>query len=125
MTILFRGFNTIGQRNKFTLNDFDLIKRDLLNAFSIRAGEVPGRPDYGTILHTLVFENMTDDIVEQVEAEILRIIAGEPRVALQDVKLYAVEHIILAEIFLDTLPDRSAEKLIIEFDTEQKSVNII
>jgi phage baseplate assembly protein W len=125
MALLFKGFNTIGQRSKFTLTDFDLIKRDLLNAFSIKAGEVPGRPEYGSIIHTLVFENMTNDIVEQFDAEVRRIIAGEPRVALQDLKLYAVEHIILAEVFLDTIPDSSPEKLILEFDTDQKTVNLI
>ena len=47
----FIGFNTINQFKKFTLTDFDLIQRDLLNAFSIRQGELPGRPGYGTTLY--------------------------------------------------------------------------
>ena len=46
----FIGFNTIGQYKKFTLLDYELIKRDLLNAFNIRQGELVGRPDYGTAL---------------------------------------------------------------------------
>ena len=46
----FIGFNTINQNKKFTLVDFDLIKIDLLNAFNIRQGELPGRPAYGTII---------------------------------------------------------------------------
>jgi hypothetical protein len=37
----FIGFNTIDQFKKFTLTDFELIKRDLLNAFNIRPGQLP------------------------------------------------------------------------------------
>jgi hypothetical protein len=40
----FIGFNTVDQFKKFTLTDFELIKRDLINALNIRQGELPGRP---------------------------------------------------------------------------------
>ena len=53
----FIGFNTINQNKKFTLVDFELIKRDLLNAFNIRQGELVGRPAYGTSIWDFVFEN--------------------------------------------------------------------
>ena len=39
----FIGFNTIDQPKKFTLTDFDLVKRDLLNAFNIQQGQLVGR----------------------------------------------------------------------------------
>jgi hypothetical protein len=45
----FIGFSTIDRNKTFTLVDFPLIKRDLLNAFNIRQGEIAGRPQYGTI----------------------------------------------------------------------------
>ena len=51
------GFSTINQNKKFTLTDYDLIQRDLLNAFSIRQGELPGRPGYGTVIWNFLFEN--------------------------------------------------------------------
>ena len=53
----FIGFNTIDQPKKFTLTDFALVKRDLLNAFNIRPGELVGRPTYGTNLWDYVFDN--------------------------------------------------------------------
>ena len=40
MAKTFIGFNTQGQFKKFTLTGFELIKRDLLNAFNIRQGQV-------------------------------------------------------------------------------------
>jgi phage baseplate assembly protein W len=51
----FIGFNTINQNKYFTLTDFELIKRDLLNAFNIRQGELVGRPAYGTTLWDMLF----------------------------------------------------------------------
>ena len=53
----FVGFNTQNQYKKFTLVDFELVKRDLLNAFNIRQGQLPGRPEYGTVLWNYLFEN--------------------------------------------------------------------
>ena len=60
----FVGFNTQNQYKKFTLLDFELIKRDLLNAFNIRKGQLPGRPDYGTILWDYLFENQVEAVTE-------------------------------------------------------------
>ena len=63
----FIGFNTIDQNKKFTLVDFALIKRDLLNAFNIRQGQLPGKPEYGTKIWDYVFENLD----QSTEAAIL------------------------------------------------------
>ena len=62
----FIGFNTINQPKKFTLLDFDLVKRDLLNAFNIRQGELVGRPGYGCNLWNYLFENQTQEILRQL-----------------------------------------------------------
>jgi hypothetical protein len=55
----FIGFNTINQYGKFTLLDFELIKRDLANAFNIQQGQLPGLPGYGTTIWSFVFENQS------------------------------------------------------------------
>ena len=57
----FIGYNTIDQYKKFTLVDFELIKRDLLNAFNIQQGQLVGRPGYGTVIWNYVFENQTQE----------------------------------------------------------------
>ena len=53
----FKGFNTIGQTKKFTLVDFELVKRDLLNALNITQGQLVGRPGYGTMIWSYIFDN--------------------------------------------------------------------
>ena len=65
----FIGFNTIDQFKKFTLTDFDLIQRDLLNAFNIRQGQLPGRPGYGTTMYSFLFENQ----IEQLQLLVVRL----------------------------------------------------
>ena len=62
----FIGFNTINQNKKFTLTDFELIQRDLLNAFNIRQGELPGRPGYGTTIYSFLFENQVEQLQEEL-----------------------------------------------------------
>ena len=76
----FVGFNTQNQYKKFTLTDFALIKRDLLNAFNIRQGSLPGRPGYGTVLWDYLFENQVDAVQEGIINEVQRVAGGDPRI---------------------------------------------
>ena len=46
----FIGYSTIDRYKSYTVTDFELIKRDLLNALNIRQGEMPGRPEVGTAM---------------------------------------------------------------------------
>ena len=71
------GYNTIGQFKNTTLTDFDLIKRDILNAFNIRQGEVPGRPTVGTGLWNLIFENQSPEITEEIYSEIQKTVDSD------------------------------------------------
>ena len=66
----FIGFNTQDQFKKFTLTGFELVKRDLLNAFNIQQGQLPGRPGYGTIIWTYLFENQLQEVQTAIQREI-------------------------------------------------------
>ena len=72
MAQTFIGFNTQGQFKKFTLTGFELIKRDLLNAFNIRQGQLPGRPAYGTVLWDFLFENQLEELQTGIVNDIHR-----------------------------------------------------
>lgn len=112
----FIGFNTIDQPKKFTLVDFELIKRDLLNAFSIRQGELVGRPDYGTNLWDYVFENQTQEVERAILNEVQRVAGGDPRIYIQSIELYPQINGILIQIELSVVPSTDAERLAIFFD---------
>ena len=84
----FIGFNTINQFKKFTLTDFELIKRDLLNAFNIRQGQLPGRPAYGTTIWSFMFEPQTQQVQNAIIAEVQRVAGGDTRLYINDIQCF-------------------------------------
>ena len=119
------GFNTQKQYKKFTLTDFALIKRDLLNAFNIRQGQLPGRPAYGTVLWDFLFENQLEDLQTNIVTEIQRVAGGDPRIYISDTQVYPQENGILLEIELAVVPSTEAERLSIFFNLEQRSASYV
>ena len=121
----FLGFNTQGQFKKFTLTDFELIKRDLLNAFNIQQGSLPGRPDYGTVLWTYLFEPQLEAVQTQITNEVRRVAAGDPRIYINDVQAYPQDNGILMEIELTAVPSTDAERLQIFFDINSTQASLV
>jgi phage baseplate assembly protein W len=121
----FVGFNTINQYKKFTLTDFELIKRDLLNAFNIRQGQLPGRPGYGTVLWDYVFEPQTTQTQNAINNEVQRVAGGDPRIFISDVQSYPQENGILIEVQLTVVPTQNAEILSIFFDQQQRTATYV
>ena len=121
----FIGFNTIGQYKKFTLTDFELIKRDLLNAFSIRQGELPGRPQYGTVLWDFLFENQLEDLQNNIRDEVQRVAGGDPGIQVSNIQSYPQENGILINLQVSTLNSTDAERLSIFFDLQQRNASYV
>jgi phage baseplate assembly protein W len=125
MTQRFIGFNTQGQYKKFTLTDFELIKRDLLNAFNIRQGQLPGRPGYGTVLWDFLFENQLEELQTSIEREVQRVAGGDPRIYISDIQTYPQDNGILIELELQVVPSTDAERLSIFFDLQQRNASYV
>ena len=121
----FIGFNTIDQYKKFTLTDFELIKRDLLNALNIRQGEKPGKPAYGTTMWNLVFEAQTPQTANLIEQEIQRVCALDPRIYVSDIAVFTQENGILVELQVDTVGSTTAERLAVFFDQELRRASFV
>jgi phage baseplate assembly protein W len=121
----FIGFNTIDQNKKFTLIDFELIKRDLLNAFNIRQGQLVGRPAYGTVLWDYVFENQTQETERGITAEIQRVAGGDPRIYINDVQVYPQQNGMLLQIEITVVPSTTAERLSIFFNQSQRRASYV
>ena len=121
----FIGFNTIGQNKKFTAVDFDLIKIDLLNAFNIRQGELPGRPGYGTVIWNYLFESQTQDTQSVLVNEIQRVCGGDPRVYISGLQLFPQENGILIQLGLAVVPSTTAQQLSIFFDQQTRAATYV
>ena len=125
MAQTFIGFNTQNQYKKFTLTDFALIKRDLLNAFNIRQGQLPGRPAYGTVLWDFLFENQTETLQSSIIQEIQRVAGGDPRIYISDTQVYPQENGILIELELQVVPSENSQRLAIFFDLQQRNASYV
>lgn len=121
----FIGFNTQNQVKKFTLTGFELIKRDLLNAFNIRQGQIPGRPGYGTVLWDYLFENQLEDLQAGIQREVQRVAGGDPRIYISDIQTYPQENGILIEIQLQVVATTNAERLSLFFDLQQRNATYV
>ena len=59
---LYKGYSSIS--SQFTgvrVEDIELVKRDLLNHFGIRRGEKLMNPKFGTSIHEIIMEPLTEE----------------------------------------------------------------
>jgi phage baseplate assembly protein W len=121
----FVGFNTINQYKKFTLVDFELIQRDLLNAFNIRQGELPGRPQYGTVIWDYVFENQITELQRNIEIEVQRVCGGDPRIQVTQIAVFPQNNGFLLQLQVVVRPSTNAEILSVFFDLQQRRASYV
>jgi phage baseplate assembly protein W len=122
---VFIGFNTQNQFKKFTLLDADLVKRDLLNAFNIRQGQLPGRPEYGTALWDNLFENQTNETTRAIEKEIQRMAGYDPRLQITSIDVFPQQNGILIQLELAIVPSTDAQRLSIFFDQQTRRASYV
>ena len=80
----FKGFSTVDKEHgPFKIYDMDLAKRDLLNEIYTRKGERLMSPEFGYIVWDVLFDPMTEQLVEAVKVDTLRIISRDPRLELR------------------------------------------
>jgi len=121
----FKGFNTIDQYKKFTLTDIDLVKRDLLNALTIRSGEMPGRPEVGSQIWDYIFDPNDEFTTEKIKSEIIRIIDKDIRIELHNLEVVSDNNTITAEISISIDPAQNIETFYIRFLEDQQTATII
>lgn len=120
----FKGFSTIDKDKKFTVTDRDLIKRDLLNAFLIRGGTLPGRPEVGSKIWDYLFDPNDSLTSNNVETEIRRIVGMDARIELHDVVLTSAVNTLRAHVSVSLIPDKSVEDFYITFIQDQQTATI-
>ena len=113
---IYYGFNTIDQEKKFSLTDFGLVKRDLLNSLLIKPGEKLGNPQYGSKINTILFETQDAESFLAIEKELSRVIRQDPRIVLDDIQIYTKNNGILVELFIKVLPATEQQRLSLFFD---------
>jgi phage baseplate assembly protein W len=116
---LFTGFST---KNKNAINhllfDKDLVIEDLMNHIMTRKGERVMLPTYGSIIHEMLFEPLTDETTELIEEDLTGIINDDPRCNFVSIDITDSDHTISAKLRLDILPENETVELSIDLDRE-------
>lgn len=113
----YRGFSTISsESNGFSLYDYSLIKQDIINHFHIRQGERLENPKFGTIIWDVLFEPMTDQLVNLIKTDVERIIKSDPRVNPIKIIITRYEQGIQIDCLLQISPYNVTETMRLKFD---------
>jgi len=113
----FKGYSTVDKTwGNFKLYDIDLAKRDLLNELYTRKGERLMSPQFGSIVWDLLFDPLTDEIIDAIRADCLRIVTKDPRLDLLDLDVVDNEHTIIVSIILRYVPTATETELVAVFN---------
>ena len=124
MATKYYGFSTIDQVKKFKLTDFDLVKRDLLNHFSIRRGEKLLQPNFGSIIWNMLFEPLTEETKAILVEDIKRIVNYDPRINVNGVIIDQLENGLQIQVELLYLPTTMSDQLTLVFDNQSNSLSV-
>jgi phage baseplate assembly protein W len=116
---------TIVWGKKFRLTDTQLVLQDFLNALNIPLGSKVGQPGFGTKVWSFIFEPNTSDVQFQLENEIFRVAAQDPRIILNSVKAFPKENGILLEVELAINPFNQPELISVFFNSATNTATFI
>jgi len=121
----YNGFSTYNRVRKFTLTDFELIRQDLFNHFSIRKGEKLMNSNFGSVVWELIFEPMTEQVREIISADIKLIVDYDPRVIADSVNVTEYEHGFQIELDLRYVLTNQVQKMVMQFDRDVKRLTLV
>lgn len=115
----FKGFSTVDKTwGNFTVYDVELAKRDLLNEFYTRKGERLMSPNFGSIVWDLLFDPLTEDTVQLIRDDCLRIVTKDPRLELREFNVDEEEHTVKVTILLNYVPTATLTELVAVFNRD-------
>jgi len=121
---LYRGFSTISNSfDSSKLTDNELIKRDLLNHFSISRGEKLGNPNFGSSISDLIMEPLNEETKDLILQEINEIINYDPRIQPENIVVDEYEHGIQVQISLLYVESNQTENMLIQFNRDSGTVS--
>ena len=118
----YRGYNTVDNIFGSTrLTEAQLVRRDILNHFNVNQGEAVMRPNFGTIIKSIVFEPLTPETQELIIDEVKRVVNSDPRVQMADMEIQEFFSGIQVAMTLNYVNTDLSEQLFIKFDRDTQS----
>ena len=112
----YRGFSTIGQVKKFKMTDLELVKQNLFNHFNIRKGEKLMQPGFGSVIWSMMFEPLTEETKNLIQADVKKVVGYDPRTRVNNVIITQFDHGVQLDIEMEYLPSNQSDSLRLSFD---------
>jgi hypothetical protein len=122
MAITYRGFSTVDRYKKFRVTNFELVKCDLINHFSIRKGEKLMQPNFGTIIWDMIFEPLTESTKSAIIDDVSTIISYDPRVRVTKVTVDQLDIGIQLQIDLTYIPRDQSQSIKLTFNNNSNTL---
>jgi phage baseplate assembly protein W len=113
----FKGYSTVDKTwGNFKLYDIELVKRDLLNELYTRKGERLMAPQFGSIVWDLLFDPLTNEIIDAIRTDCVRIVTKDPRINVVNIEVIDNDHTIIVTIVLNYVPTATVTELVAVFN---------
>ena len=122
MTTFYRGFSTVNRAKKFRTTDVDLVKQDLINHFNIRKGEKLKQPNFGSVIWSVLFEPLDDNLTQVITDDVKRIVGYDPRMVLKNITVVTQDQGIQIELDLVYVPTNLATSLSMQFSQDSRTL---
>lgn len=122
MATFYKGFSTINRVKKFRATDINLAKQDLINHFSVRKGEKLMQPKFGSIIWSLLFEPLDDNLQQIIVDDVTAVVGYDPRMSLDNITITTQDYGIQIELDLVYLPTNEATNLSLQFDSNSMTL---
>jgi len=105
---LVKGISLFGAGNQVSkiIEDNTVIQESIFNILTTRKGEIPGKPQFGTGMHSYLFEPNLDQYWDAVKLEIMNdVMASEPRAYVYNAEFMTDGHNLSLFIYFISLLD--------------------
>lgn len=112
----YRGFSTVENKKKYSLTDYALAKRDLLNYFQMRKGEKLMQPTFGTIIWDQLFEPLNETTRDLITNDIKRIASYDPRLQMNNITVTEELNGLQIQLTLTYIPANQVDTISLNFN---------
>lgn len=119
--LVYKGFSSYSSSG--TLYDVELAKSDLMNHFMTRKGERVMAPEFGSIIWDLLFDPLTPELLQIIQADVESVIRQDPRFSMQGINISEIENGVIVSVDVYYYPKDISDTLIITFDRNVQGTN--
>lgn len=121
----FVGYSTINRNKNFTVVDSELVKQDLINVLNTPQGQLPGVPQFGTVIWNYIFEPQLQETQSGIYEEMQRVAGLDPRLSVNNIEMFPWQNGILLQMEVTIVPSSVSEMLYVFLNGDTRSATYV